>query len=195
MTMALLVVTMLHAGRATEASPPPLGLPPIPVPVDNPQTPEKTALGDRLLNGNRFHNIGVGINRIQDDVPKLAKEYLWAEATAAEVDIEALAEARSSELGRFAVTTRVDEVEAFKTPRLRNVAQTAPFMHDGGLKTSREVLVHHHNGGVTNEGDAVNDFLSGGIRPLGLSDGEIDDLVTFMESLTSPEFADASIGE
>jgi cytochrome c peroxidase len=166
MTMALLVVTMLHAGRATEASPPPLELPPIPVPVDNPH-----------------------------DVPKLAKEYLWAEANAAEVDIEALAEARSSELGRFAVTTRVDEVEAFKPPRLRNVAQTAPFMHDGGLKTWREVLVHHHNDGVTNEGDAVNDFLSGGIRPLGLSDGEIDDLVTFMESLTSPEFADASIGE
>jgi cytochrome c peroxidase len=43
---------------------------------------------------------------------------------------------------------------------------------------------------VTNEGDPVNDFLSGGIRPLNLTDQEEDDLVAFMEALTSPEFVD-----
>jgi cytochrome c peroxidase len=49
--------------------------------------------------------------------------------------------------------------------------------------------VHYNNGGVTNEGDPVNDFLSGGIRPLNLTDEEIDDLVAFMEALTNPEYA------
>jgi hypothetical protein len=44
---------------------------------------------------------------------------------------------------------------------------------------------------VTKEGDPVNDFLSGGIRPLNLTDQQIDDLVAFLESLTSPAFAGA----
>jgi cytochrome c peroxidase len=83
----------------------------------------------------------------------------------------------------------MDELGAFKTPTLRNVAATAPFMHDGSLKTLREVVVHYNNGGVTKAGDPVNDFLSGGIRPLNLTDAQIDDVVAFMEALTSPEFA------
>ena len=62
-------------------------------------------------------------------------------------------------------------------------------MHDGSLKTLRDVVVHYNNGGVTKEGDPVNDFLSGGIRPLNLTEAEIDDLVAFMEALTSPEYA------
>jgi cytochrome c peroxidase len=143
-----------------------------------------------LFTDNRFHNIGVGINAIQDDVPELAGEFIKAEATASEVDIKVLTDARTSEIGRFAVTRGFDGLGAFKTPTLRNVAVTAPYMHDGSVKTLRDVVVHYNNGGVTNEGDPVNDFLSGGIRPLGLTDDQIDDLVAFMEALTSPEFAD-----
>ena len=94
-----------------------------------------------------------------------------------------------SELGRFAVTESLDEIGAFKTSTLRNVAVTAPFMHDGSLKTLRDVVDHYNNGGVTNKNDPVNDFLSGGIRPLNLTDDEISDLVAFLESLTSPQFA------
>lgn len=138
----------------------------------------------------RFHNVGVGINEIQDDVPALAGEYIDANLTADEVDVAVLTDKRSSELGRFAVTTGFDDMGSFKTPTLRNVAVTAPYMHDGSKKTLRDVMVHYNNGGVTNEGDPVNDFLSGGIRPLDLTDDEIDDLVAFMDALTSPEFAD-----
>jgi len=65
-------------------------------------------------------------------------------------------------------------------------------MHDGSLATLRDVIVHYNNGGVTVETDPVNDFLSGGIRPLNLTDAEIDDLVAFMEALTSPKFAGAA---
>jgi cytochrome c peroxidase len=142
-----------------------------------------------LFTDNRFHNIGVGINDIQQDVPALAGEFLRAKATLTEVDHKVLADKRTSELGRFAVDRTLDDLGAFKTPTLRNVAVTPPYMHDGSLNTLRDVVVHYNNGGVTKEGDRVNDFLSGGIRPLGLTDPEIDDLVAFMEALTSPQYA------
>ena len=144
-----------------------------------------------LFTDNRFHNIGVGINDIQDDVPKLAGEFLHAEATLSEVDAKVLSDKKTSELGRFAITRGFDDLGSFKTPTLRNVAVTAPYMHDGSVATLRDAVVHYNNGGVTNEGDPVNDFLAGGIRPLNLTDQQIEDLVAFMEALTSPEFEDA----
>ena len=142
-----------------------------------------------LFTDNRFHNVGVGINDIQKDVPALAGEFLQAKATLAEVDVKVLGDKRTSELGRFAISRDFEGLGAFKTPTLRNVAVTAPYMHDGSLKTLKDVVVHYNNGGVTKEGDPVNDFLSGGIRPLNLTEQEIDDLVSFMEALTSPEYA------
>lgn len=138
---------------------------------------------------NRFHNIGVGINNIQADIPRLAPAFLKAKAEGIDVDKAVLSDKKSSELGRFAITETLDELGAFKTSTLRNVAVTAPFMHDGSLATLRDVVDHYNNGGVTNKGDKVNDFLSGGIRPLNLSEQQINDLVAFLESLTSPEFA------
>ena len=61
-------------------------------------------------------------------------------------------------------------------------------MHDGSIETLEDVMVHYMNGGVTEAGDPVNDFLSGGIRPLNIEVEQIEDLVAFMEALTSPEF-------
>ena len=87
-----------------------------------------------LFTDNRFHNVGVGINDIQGDVPALAGEFLKAKATLAEVDIKVLADKRTSELGRFAVTRDFDDLGSFKTPTLRNIAVTAPYMHDGSLE-------------------------------------------------------------
>jgi len=145
-----------------------------------------------LFTDSRFHNIGVGINAIQEDVPRLAGEFLKAKAAGVDVDVAVLTDKRTSELGRFAVTGQFDELGAFKTPTLRNVAVTAPYMHDGSMKTLKETVVHYNNGGVTKKGDRVNDFLSGGIRPLGLTEAQVADLVAFMEALTSPEFAKAA---
>jgi len=142
-----------------------------------------------LFTDNRFHNIGVGMNRIQDRVPELAPKFLEAKAKGMDVDVKVLTDPDSSELGRFAVTDGLDELGAFKTPTLRNIAVTAPYMHDGSLKTLRDAVVHYNNGGVTNKGDKVNDFLSGGIRELNLEEQQIDDLVAFMEALTSPQHA------
>ena len=136
----------------------------------------------------RFHNIGVGINDIQDRIPEAVGSYLAARARGAEVDETVLSEVRASEQGRFAVSEMFDDLGAFKTPTLRNVAATAPYMHDGSLATLKEVMDHSNNGGVTEEDDTVNDFLSSGIRPLDLTDEQVADLVAFMEALTSPEY-------
>ncbi|MBD3856909.1 MAG: cytochrome-c peroxidase [Acidobacteria bacterium] len=141
-----------------------------------------------LFTDNRFHNIGVGINNIQNDVPKLAGNFLQADMTVSEVDVEVLTDARTSELGRFAISHGFDDLGSFKTPTLRNIAVTSPYMHDGSIETLKDVVIHYNNGGVTDVGDPVNDFLSGGIRALDLDEDQIDDLVAFMEALTSPEF-------
>ena len=142
-----------------------------------------------LFTDSQFHNIGIGINQIQDEVPRLAGAYLEARGKGAGVDVTVLTDPKSSELGRFAVTEDLSTVGAFKTSTLRNIAVTAPYMHDGSLQTLRDVVVHYNNGGKSKEADQVNPFLSGGIRPLALSDQEIDDLVAFLEALTSPQFA------
>lgn len=142
-----------------------------------------------LFTDNRFHNIGVGVNRIQAEIPQLAPAFLRAKAQGADVDKAVLTNPKASELGRFAVTDTLDELGSFKTSTLRNVSVTAPFMHDGSLKTLRDVVEHYNNGGITKKTDPVNDFLSGGIRPLDLTEDEMSDLVAFLETLTSPQFA------
>jgi cytochrome c peroxidase len=144
-----------------------------------------------LFTDNRFHNIGVGVNRIQNEIPQFAPAFLAAKAAGTDVDKAVLTNPKASELGRFAVTESLDEIGSFKTSTLRNVAVTAPFMHDGSLKTLRDVVEHYNNGGVTNPKEPVNDFLSGGIRPLNLTEDEMSELVAFMETLTSPQFATA----
>jgi cytochrome c peroxidase len=143
-----------------------------------------------LFTDHRFHNIGVGINDMQDRVMDVAVAFQREKLNDPELDVDVLAltDANVSELGRFAITEELSDMGGFKTQTLRNIAKTAPYMHDGSIATLRDVVVHYNNGGVTNEGDPVNAFLSGGIRPLDLTDEQIDDLVAFMEALTSPEY-------
>ncbi|MFQ5747968.1 MAG: cytochrome-c peroxidase [Planctomycetota bacterium] len=80
--------------------------------------------------------------------------------------------------GRFKVTGEPSRQRAFKTPSLRNVAQTAPYMHDGSLKTLAEVVDFYDKGGFDNPGRDPRMF------PRNLTDGEKKDLVAFLESLS-----------
>lgn len=141
-----------------------------------------------LFTDSRFHNLGIGFERIDKDVYKLASAYRKAKRKGIDIDVEVLTNKNTSELGRFAVTTESRDMGSFKTPTLRNVAVTAPYMHDGSLKTLKDVVKFYNNGGRVKESDPTFDFQSGGIRSLDLSDKQIDDLVAFMEALTSPEF-------
>lgn len=75
------------------------------------------------------------------------------------------------------------DVGKFITPTLRNIALTAPYMHAGQMKTLREVVQHYNDGGQANPN---TDPL---VRPLGLTDQEVTDLVAFLEALTDPTIA------
>jgi len=80
--------------------------------------------------------------------------------------------------GRFAVTGTATDRGAFKTPTLREIARTAPYMHDGSKPTLEEVIDFYDRGGNPN----LN--LDREIRPLRLSADEKDALLAFLQSLT-----------
>lgn len=142
-----------------------------------------------LFTDGRFHNVGVGINNLPDaDTGRLTAEFLKARYNKEEVDQKVLGDPKASELGRFAVTRNVTEVGSFKTPTLRDIALTAPYMHDGSLKTLEEVIDHYNRGGASSEKEKINPYLSGGIRPLELTDNEKAALVAFMKTLTGKQF-------
>ena len=140
-----------------------------------------------LFTDNRFHNIGVGFKQIRGKEAETAAQFQKAKRAGADIDVAVLTQQNVSELGRFAVTDNLTEVGAFKTPTLRNIDQTAPYMHDGSLATLEDVVDFYNNGGRDNESDPLSGFQSGGIRPLNLTDAEKQELVAFMEALTSPD--------
>src|SRR5690606_32279581 len=89
-------------------------------------------------------------------------------------------EAEEPDVGRFSETKDEKDTGAFKTPTIRNVAQTAPYMHDGSQKTLEEVVEWYDKGGHPNP------HLSDKIKKLNLTDQEKQDLVAFMKALTGP---------
>jgi cytochrome c peroxidase len=110
-------------------------------------------IGERsaVFTDNKFHNLGVGVD------------------SAGEL----------TDLGRFEITSLEADKGAFKTPSLRSVALTAPYMHDGSLKTLKEVVDFYVGGGT------FNPYRDKEIKPLDfLSGQDRADLVAFLESLT-----------
>lgn len=82
------------------------------------------------------------------------------------------------DLGRYEITKHEHDQAAFRTPSLRDVAYTAPYMHDGSLETLEDVLEFYNKGGNPNP------YLDPAIRPLDLTDREEEDLVDFLKSLS-----------
>ncbi len=94
-----------------------------------------------------FHNLGVGMNEPNPD------------------------------LGRYSQTRAEQDKGAFKTPTLRDIDSTGPYMHDGSEKTLEDVVEFYDEGGVPNPN------LDRSMKRLGLNQGEKQDLVAFMKSL------------
>jgi len=138
---------------------------------------------------NDYHNIGVMI--VRHDVVKLAKQAreLLGTGDAAAIDRAAI-QTDLSALGRFLVTKRESHIAAFKTPNLRNLLLTAPYFHDGSHATLWDVIDHYNKGAGLN-----NPYLDEDIVPLALSERDIDDLVAFLASLTSPQYKEAAAAE
>ncbi len=103
-----------------------------------------------LFTDGKFHNLGVGMN----------------------------ADGELTDLGRYEQTRQESDKGAFRTPTLRNVARTGPYMHDGSEKTLKQVVDFYVGGGNSNP------QLDPQIKPLHLTAEERDDLVQFLDSLT-----------
>ena len=138
-----------------------------------------------LFSDQKFHNIGIAAHKT--DFIDLSRKAVGAVRSGDLKQIDELAiQTTFSELGRFLVTKHSNDIGAFKTPGLRNIAATAPYMHDGSMSTLWDVMDHYNKGGVPNPN------LDGGMQRLGLTEPEIDDLVAFLETLTSPSVAEVA---
>jgi cytochrome c peroxidase len=103
-----------------------------------------------LFTDGKFHNTGVGVD----------------------------GEGQFNDLGRYNQTKLESDKGAFKTPTLRNVALSAPYMHDGSLKTLKDVVDFYVGGGNSNP------YLDKEIKAINLSGQDRADLVEFLKSLT-----------
>ena len=82
------------------------------------------------------------------------------------------------DVGRFAVTHDPKDWGVFKTPTLREIGRTAPYMHDGSLKTLEDVVKYYDKGGTPNRN------LDQRLKPLHLTDQDKKDLVAFLNALS-----------
>jgi cytochrome c peroxidase len=89
--------------------------------------------------------------------------------------------------GLEAVSRKNDDRGRFRVPTLRNVAVTAPYMHDGSLATLDAVIAHYDAGGGGHD-EAAAPPVDPAVKPLHLSDAEKSALIAFLRSLTDEEF-------
>lgn len=88
--------------------------------------------------------------------------------------------------GLYDRTKKESDKGKFKTPGLRNVAVTAPYMHNGMFKTLEEVVAYYNNPSkIVSNSINMDDALK---KPLGLTDNEMKDLVTFLKTLTDKKY-------
>jgi cytochrome c peroxidase len=130
-----------------------------------------------LFTDNQFHALGVGLSKVARDLPLLTQRLVAIQQKAgdrgAALNHEVLADPSMAELGRFAVSLDPSDIGKFKTPGLRNVALTAPYMHDGSVATLIEAVELE----VYYRGNRQG-------RPLILTPGDREDMLAFLRGLT-----------
>lgn len=132
-----------------------------------------------LFTDNAFHNIGVGATRPDRATATVNVRLAQGVETRVAVGmLDKLFGAPSIDEGRFEVTGIDKDRFAYRTPTLRNVELTAPYMHDGSLASLRDVVDFYDRGGIPNPG------LDKKMLPLFLTEQEKENLVAFMRSLT-----------
>jgi cytochrome c peroxidase len=123
-----------------------------------------------LFTDNAMHNTGIGVRA-------------RVVATAAPAPSPTVNFAAAGDRGRQEVTGLPADLHRYRTPALRNVALTAPYMHDGSVATLADVVRFYDAGG------APNPNLDPGVKPLHLEDTEVEALVAFLHSLTGANAA------
>ncbi len=133
-----------------------------------------------LFSDDRLHNTGLGYKESMRSGSGTTRVQL-APGIFTELQntvIQSVSRAKENDLGLYEVTENPNDRWKFRTPSLRNVALTAPYMHNGSIYTLRDVVDFYNRGGIPNE------LLNPLIRPLHLTDSEVEDLVAFLNSLT-----------
>ncbi|MET3109285.1 cytochrome c peroxidase [Oxalobacteraceae bacterium GrIS 1.18] len=127
-----------------------------------------------LFTDNQFHALSVGLNHIAPRLAELTVKLSGERQRGVPTDEIVLSDDDFAELGRFIVTLDPKDIGTFRTPSLRNVAKTAPYMHDGSVKTLAEAV-------------DVEVFYRSNEQghPLLLTPDERRDLIAFLETLTS----------
>ena len=133
-----------------------------------------------LLTDNLLHNTGIGYQHSMAIQPRETRVLI---APGEHIVVKGSAVSESSEpafrdLGLYEITENPADRWKYRTPTLRNIALTAPYMHDGSISTLREVILFYNKGGIDNE---LRDPL---IRPLNLSGEEANQLLAFLDALT-----------
>ena len=134
-----------------------------------------------MLSDEKFHNIGVPAPKqwAIDGLSQITFRYeLYAKGVT-----EDMYRKTKDDPGLYFRTKQTRDKGKFRTPSLRYTKYTAPYMHTGQIPTLRDVMVFYNKGGDSNEFAANKSKL---MRPLGLTDSEIDDLVAFIESMSGP---------
>lgn len=127
---------------------------------------------EALFTDGKFHNRGIGLDSIRHRLPKLTVRI--ALDTSSHVNEMFLRDRDLAELGRFLVTKDPRDIGKFRTPSLRNVALTAPYMHNGSVATLEDAVekeIYYHS--VEND------------QPLIVSPKEKAYIVEFLQSLTT----------
>lgn len=127
-----------------------------------------------MLSDGGFHNLGLPPS---EEIFSTPERHITFRRFFKTIGVAQYATLRK-DVGRFAVTKRARDLGRFRTPTLRELEHTAPYMHDGSLATLAEVVEFYNRGGGPAEG---KDPL---LRPLGLTAKEKRDLVEFLKTLS-----------
>ncbi|MEH6456719.1 MAG: photosynthetic protein synthase I, partial [Cocleimonas sp.] len=133
-----------------------------------------------LFTDNQMHNTGIGFNESMGIRPATERVIL-APGVFVDVDtsiIDSVGEKTPADTGLYEITQNPNDRWKYKTPSLRNVTLTAPYMHNGSLSNLEDVISFYNKGGVENT------LQDPRINPLNLTDDEQEELVAFLKSLT-----------
>lgn len=160
---------------------------------------EEQRLGMALFNGERFECFhchgGVQFTNSYRDANTPAADARLVFFNNGLYNVDGEGSYPAHDQGLYELTLDPDHRGLFRPPSLRNVASTAPYMHDGSIETLREVVEHYVAGGrVIESGPFAGDgrlspLKSGLVRPFEATDEEIDAVVAFLEALDDPELA------
>jgi cytochrome c peroxidase len=127
----------------------------------------------------KFYNTGVVASDLDSSTLTQRADELRLRRRSESLSAGLLAhQAEFSELGRFLITQAEKDIGAFKTPTLRDIELTGPYMHNGSLRTLLDVIRFYNRGGQKNP------YLDSKMRSLNLSESEMNELVEFLRALT-----------